>query len=255
MDTKKSELVDMNELKLSKNSTQEKEEEEAINDTESKDSSENLSENDIEIDALTEENSVQNDGTVEQKNKTSLSKLGKILILVGLVGLVIGLIIMLNRSNNDNSNTANVSEVVEVTTSDNNSIKTEEVIDIDKELEGIVDSVVGKSNCTTKDADKLWQLYLLSNELEQYAVYVDIKDNKLDAVVIAKPNDVISFDSSISLVKSGFIGGLGDNNNIVVTKTYSSNIGDYRVITFGDKAIEYGKTITDKLNKKLEGSK
>ena len=179
-----------------------------------------------------------------------LMKIGiGIIALVAVIGVIAG---MLRGNAEPEGNTNEVAETTEITTTGEVGTVTEE-LDINEELAQIVDDTLGVSGSTTTDEEELWQLYLLPSKLTNYAVYVDTTDNELSAIIIAEVNDREFFNSSMSLVKSGFIGGLSDNNNIVVSGSYTNQVGEYDIVIFGENSDSYGETITSKLQE-LVGS-
>lgn len=206
-------------------------------------------ENDGDFDSTVEgENDTDFEGNFAREQvfdkKSKGKNKGKIFIVGGVFLIVLVCIcVTVMRKNN---NTEPIEDVVEQTEETTTDIQTEvmpvEEIDYNKELANIVDQVVGKENCTTTDKNDLWKLYLLDFQLEQYAVYLDVSD-KLNAVIIAKPakNNETELDESISLVKSGFLGSLSDNNNVILTDSYVNQLGKYKVVVLGDNAKNLGE--------------
>jgi hypothetical protein len=189
----------------------------------------------------------------KSKGESAKGLSGKKMILIG-VGIIaiaaIGATIIKNSNNTTNQVEEVTEEVTEITTEQTvDYFQKEPEINIDEELAKIVDEVVGKENCTTKDKDELWELYLLDFQLENYAVYLDTEDDRLNAVIIAKPASGCdsAFNESISLLKSGFLGGSSDDTDVVLTDSYASQVGAYRIVTFGDNSKENGEKIVEKM--------
>ena len=181
-------------------------------------------------------------------NKSS-KKNGGTIILVGIIIVIIfSLVAFVLKSQVQPSDEQPIESVENndesLVENENTDDKDAEEVD-EKDIKEIVDSVVGKSGCTTTDRDELWKLYLLDSQMKDYAVYIDIKDTELNAVMIIEPmpDCESELNESISLVRSGFIGGMGDDNRIVVSDSYVSKVGKYTVLVLGKDAKSKGEQI------------
>ena len=183
--------------------------------------------------------------------------LDKIIIAVAIILIMVVLVkkvLVKDNSLTDNNTNIEVTEETVDVQNDTDNEK-EKDIDINAELDNIVDEVVGRKNSTTEDSEEIWQLYLMQEDLKNYAIHIDTSNNKLNAIIIAEPNDGKvgkSFEEAVTLVKSGFIGGLADNNSLVVSNTYHTKVNNYRIVVFGDNAQARGEQIKVKLEQLLE---
>lgn len=97
--------------------------------------------------------------------------------------------------------------------------------------------------------ERMWEAYLLPEELQNFAVSVNIDGSEEYMVGILKPKESYKLNvyESLKLLKSGYIGSLSDSHTLTAEETFMQQSGDYIVFCIGQQAEKMGTALCDKL--------
>lgn len=105
------------------------------------------------------------------------------------------------------------------------------------------------SDYTTANKDGLWESYLLPEELENFALSVNIEGSEEYMVGIIKPIESYKLNvyESLKLLKSGYIGSLSDSHSLKVSGVYMAQVKDYIIYCICPNADKVGAALKESL--------